>query len=303
MNLILIASLCVLATKWVTNAEVSRPATSAPATRWLMPALVLGNPFMQHQLWLGQMTIWACVFLTWAWYFAVRKREIVAGALLALATMKPNLAPLPLLWLVLERRWKTLVSASVFGVLLSLPVWADLGPIGATRQWMHALSTYSPAVTSASGPGANELGHPHVIGLPSALVSVGIPMPGQGVLLGVATVFTIGLWLGRRRIVADDVFGLLVALELGFVFAHDAELLYLVPTAAAVWLHVAHRSRARLAAALCTLVLFVPQRFLRGIDSPLLQHWRTAIVLIAIASLIWMSWRETQLIETDERSS
>lgn len=293
LNLTLIGSLALVSVKMVVHAERRRLASDSPTTWWLLPALVIGNPFTQHLLWLGQLAIWASALLAWAWHLSMRRRELLAGVLLALATMKPNLAALPVLWLLLERRWSTLGSAAVVAVLLSLPVWLDVGPVEATRQWMAGVAAYQGG-SSGSVWGANDFGHHHVVGLPSALVSIGVPMPGPGVLLGIVAILTLGLWCARRRVLADDVLGILLCLELGLVYAHDSELFYLAPVAAAVWLHVAHRPGARLAAALCATILFIPQRVLRDSGVRILDHWRTAIVLIALGSLIWMGWRETR---------
>jgi hypothetical protein len=71
-------------------------------------------------------------------HFVRRRRDLVAGAFLALAAIKPQLSYLfwiaLLLWVVQERRWRVLLGAAL-GVLalLAWPLWDD--PQLLTRYW------------------------------------------------------------------------------------------------------------------------------------------------------------------------
>jgi hypothetical protein len=77
-------------------------------------------------------------------YFS-RKRDVLAGALLALATVKPNLVVLIGVWLVVfaafNGRWKFIGSfAASLGTLVAL---AELLIPGWIREWAHAATGYA----------------------------------------------------------------------------------------------------------------------------------------------------------------
>jgi hypothetical protein len=57
-----LAALCATPTKFKSDLGVS-----APEARWLIPALILGNPFTAHVLWLGQTSLIAIATLAGGW--------------------------------------------------------------------------------------------------------------------------------------------------------------------------------------------------------------------------------------------
>ena len=100
----------------------------------------------------GNAVVWVAVFLTgaaWAWR---NQRETAAGVLLALATIKPQLAFLPVafavLWGLSRRRWRLLGGlAGTLAVLVGLSMaWVPRWPVEELREVLRYPS-YTPPNT------------------------------------------------------------------------------------------------------------------------------------------------------------
>src|SRR5262245_34450820 len=66
---------------------------------WAVAAFALGNPFVTHVVWMGQTSVIASAALAGCWLAWTRGRTLAAGVLLGIATIKPQLAALPIVWL------------------------------------------------------------------------------------------------------------------------------------------------------------------------------------------------------------
>lgn len=118
--------------------------------RTILPWLVLWLPLCQG-LWIGQVTLVALVALALAEQLAADGRDVPAGALLALAIIKPQIVVLPAAYMLLRagraRRWRLLgtftgLSAFLWGgaALLSGPA--------IYLQWFEGLRHYGPDLPS-----------------------------------------------------------------------------------------------------------------------------------------------------------
>jgi hypothetical protein len=81
--------------------------------------------FLQQQL-----TLWICLAWLGLVSFEAQGKQGLAGASLALGLVKPQMILLPLLFLVYQRRWKTLASFSAVAAPLVLISLAVTGPQG-----------------------------------------------------------------------------------------------------------------------------------------------------------------------------
>lgn len=91
-----------------------------------------------------QLTMLVAVLLVLAWYLLSREQWVAAGIVLALATVKPQLVVLLLLWLsiwaCLQRRWSFL--AAVVMTELAMLAAADILVPGWFPHWLAALRGY-----------------------------------------------------------------------------------------------------------------------------------------------------------------
>jgi hypothetical protein len=284
IDVVSIAVLAIFVAKLAVNAEESRPASTMAITPWLLAAFVIGNLFTSRQVWLGQITPFSMALLVTAWYIIREKRLVLAGVLLGLASIKPQLLILPMFWLLLERQWRVLFTAGAVAVLLSAyPFWLD-GPLAVTADWLRTVAEYQVV-------DVNRLGHPTVVGFPGLLAALtGIEIPAV-MALAVALAVTTGLWAARSRFHKDDVLGILLALHLGLVYAREYDLMYLAPAAAALWLHAGHRPRLWPWLAVLVALLFVPTRIMQPEAAPWLAQWLTPTTLLILGTLLVLSFR------------
>lgn len=280
----LLSIFCAGARNSGTNLSISDPA---PEARWLIPAIVLGNPFTAHVLWMGQTTLIATAALAGAWVYAWRPSRIwLAGTLMAVATIKPQIALLPILWLLFERRWKVLAVGAAASLLLSLPELLAIGPIETFTGWLSAIARFREV-------GSNYIGAPHVFGVQNFLAAMGLKVPS---LLVVSICATTALWWFRQRVVHWDILALLTTFSLLFGYSHDYDLVALVLLLPAFWRLLRGNGASVLVAILLMLLLCVPQRAVgmhpslspvspADLGNSALVHFR---VLVVLALMIWL---------------
>jgi hypothetical protein len=285
LNLVAVALFAWLTILLVTQARQVRPASYSAVTPWLLAILVIGNPFTATVLWLGQTSVWAAVLMMGGWYCIYHhKQKVMGGVLLGIALFKPHCVLLPVIWLVFDRQWRAIAVAGVVALVLAAYPMIVSGPIDTVTDWLHAMVVYR----RSSG---NFWGDQRLLGMPSAMAAAGLPgIPLQGLLLG-AVFVTWMLWRYRQFFCADDMLGILIALQLGFVFGHWYDLILLAPLAAAVWLHVAHRPRAWPYAGALVVLLCFPHRLVVESGVALLVHWRTGVVVLCLVGLLYLSRR------------
>lgn len=277
LGLASLGALAWLAVRLVDTATGS-PAAGLPAAGWLLPALVLGSPFAAHLLWIGQVTPLAVALLVGGWVAARRGRDAWAGLLLGLATFKPQLVLLPLVWLLLERRAKALAVAAGVSAACAVPGLGLVDPLGVLGLWLRAVPTYQ-------ADAANRLGSEYVVGMPSGLAVLGLPMPPLWTLPLLGVLLTVGLWLRRQWLDEDDVLAWLVVVQCLGVWVHSNDLVLLVPLAAALWRRLAVRRELWPFGAAGLAALYFPQRIVRHAGWPPLHHWRTLVVGLAAVAL------------------
>lgn len=285
--------LAVLTTRLATNSEVARPANTLPATRWILPCLVLWMPYVSFQIAIGQSTLMFANCLIGFWYFGRRDKPVIAGILLGLATFKPQFVVLPVFYFLLDRQWKTLVIASVVSILLASYSLLTIGPVVSISGWLHNLSI-------AGDSRFNSYGSDYVMGLPSTLNALGFATSGPFVFLLGGLVLVFILWLFRKRFCPDDILSIIVLIQLSLVFSHYISTPLLAPVFASVWLHIAHRSKTWFLAALAYICILPTQRLLRPFEIPLLLHSRSILVFLVLVWMIFTSWQQSK---SDRRTS
>jgi hypothetical protein len=246
--------------------------------RWapfVMATVVIASPFTAHVVWMGQTTLIAFAATLGAWMFARNGRWALAGVWLGVATFKPQVSILVVMWFVLKRDWKVLGTALLTLLALALYPMVTRGPVRAFLEWRDGLRSGYYVVFNV--PGAA-----HKVGLESLLAAAGVELPAWASTV-LAAGCALALWLLRDRIAWEDLLGLLMAATLTFSRQiHDYDYVCLAPTLASLWWW--GRRRGPLASLVLALpvLLFVPQRLLRRFEAPVLLQWRT-IVIVAVA--------------------
>jgi hypothetical protein len=245
--------------------------------KWLMAALVIGSLTTAYVVWAGQTTIFITVALIAGWHYVRSGKFILGGMLIGVTLIKPQLVIAVILWLILERRWRTLATAAGVTFLLALYPISITGPIDLLENWYGAISHY-PAASY------NSLGSRMVFGVQSVLQTLGIPAPGWVPLLAIVLVGA--LWRVRSRLMPGDILPLLVGITVLFGYAHGYDLIIvLVPIIPAFFRHLSGRPFASAMAFGLYLLFTFPNSILEQADIPLLSHVR---VLVLMAGLIWL---------------
>jgi hypothetical protein len=263
-------------------AAVVRLACDEPAGRRPTPLvlavvafIILGSPFTAHVVWLGNTTLFVAAGLAAGWWLDRTGRPVAAGMLLAVASLKPQFAALPLLWLLLERRWTTLAAAALTGLVLFAYHAVAFGPAESVWQWLTSVAIYQSGAE-------NALGYRHRFGVRDLLYAAGLHTPP----LGLAAVILAGIaWRYRRYLGSLDALAILSALTVLFFPVHDYDLVVLAPLAGAIAVRASGSVPASAVALGATALLFVPQRALRGFEIAVLNQWRVVVVLALVSWL------------------
>jgi alpha-1,2-mannosyltransferase len=281
LNIAAIAGVCALALRMIRPATTPDPPNARAAIPWLLPAMIVGDYWFVDMVWGGGIVPVATLCLMGGWLLAERGRPILAGVLLGLATIKPQFALLPLIWLACERQWKALASsAATVLVCLAYPM-AVLGPRGAFEGWFGVLRLHQEEW-------CNALGWRHLMGIANLLYAFGLTIPD---LTLAAVLLTVALWFFRRRFRRDDVLAILTAMSVTLLSAHDYDIVVLAPLLVAYWRHLAERPREAAVALALSGLLLLPDPIVAKIPTPWVYQRCTVGVLILLAWLLRLSWR------------
>ncbi len=257
----------------------SRSAGEVVWHNWWLTAVVVGNPFTAHVIFMGQTSLIALAAVLGAWRCVARQQYVAAGVLACVASIKPQVSILMLLWFLLERRLLVLaVFAAATGV-------ASIGPAVATGP-LRLLPTWFRATRSYSGNFTNAVGFQHRFGIDSFLDAAGLHV---FTLLWVGLILVAALWSRRDRFARGEIIALLLAISVVFIYAHDYDLVALLPFAAAYAPLGRDFKVALVAGASLLLLMSVPQRLLSTVNSPLANQFRVPVVLAAMG--LWLAFR------------
>jgi hypothetical protein len=253
---------------------------------WIVVAIMLSQPMTSYTLWLGQTTI--CIFaaLFLAWWFEMRGDWLRAGGLLGIATCNPPLVVLPIVWLLCDRRLKTLIVGLLTALAMSFPAVYVLGPLNAFHAWYKGL-------LSCNVFGANIPGHPEVFGIQSFFAAAGLPV-GDLTLIGIAC--AIVMWFFRSRLTETETLALLVVAGLLTVFAHTYTLVGLIIAVPILCKHMDRRHWVVPVALSLGCLILMPRRLVHVLGLPdLLLHWRVPLVLgLALMMIVLVVLRERE---------
>ena len=244
----------------------------------LLIAMIIGNVFVVNILWVGQTTILFSTALLASYYFYLRSCEIPSGILLALALNKPQLAYTFLLWLVLEKKWKTLVAAMISSVLLGIVPIYNRGIVTAIRDWVDILPKYTQFV--------NQEGLWNQFGLQPLFLDFGINI-NSFIIFACSIILVILIHQLYRDINKLRLFGMLTITGLLLGQAGQYDLIIIFSLLPYYLINIPNKDINRMALLFLTLLIVnFPRKLLFLSDYRILHHHREITLIIALLFLL-----------------
>lgn len=286
VNCLALALMVWLTVRMVTHPFKRHPASDMVFTPYLLAAFVIGSFSTTIAFWICQTSFVVGAALIGGWYLAQRGWPIMGGVLLAVAAVKPQFAALPMLWMLLERRWKVIATFTVTSLALAAyPMWLE-GPIEPFMGFLHNIDAYD------TDP-VNQLGDRHLLGLPSLIVAMGGPAVKPPFALAIAGLLLVLVWRRRRYLGKDDELAILVGMTVTLVAAHPWDLVIAAPIAATYWLHAGGRTGWMVIGFFLATFYNMPHRVMRQISEPM-EHWPTMALSGAMVCLLIMIYLEAR---------
>lgn len=250
----------------------------------VMSAMIIGNPFTAHVVWMGQTSLMAFAATMGAWFFSQRQKFVLAGICLGLASFKPQLCLLLGIWFLLERNWKILAVAFATVIIMSAyPLVLYGGPLGMLAAWQQGIQD------SYSSLPFNQPGFQDKVGMESLFASLGFKIPNIKI---VAVILVVVLWVFRNKINREDILALLMGISFTFLgYTHVYDYVGLFPIMTSLWLYCSNNRKALLSSIALVFLLFFPRRIFLAAGLPFLIHWRTIVVLILVVGVAALSMK------------
>jgi hypothetical protein len=260
-------------------ARESLPADGPAAVQrqWVAAALVVVMPFAAHVSWMGQTSLIGLAAAVAAWHFARTGVAWASGLFLAVAAIKPQMLLLTWIAMVVFLPKRPFVWAAVIALAACVyPAVQAGGPGPLVSHWLHEAAAYRASPL-------NSPGFQHQTGLESLFAALGVHVPGWVfVLLGVVLMIAACV---RWRLRSAEALSVACCLAVLMMPMHDYDLVILaVPI---ITLCVLLSGAMPFAVFGATLVLlYLPQRVLRGDVAPALLHYRTLLPAVLLVLLI-----------------
>jgi len=251
---------------------------------WIMAAMIIGNPFTTHVVWMGQTSLMAFAATMAAWFFSQRQKFVLAGICLGIASFKPQICLLLGIWFLLERNWKILaVAFATVTIMSAYPLVLYGGPVGMLAAWHQGIQD------SYSSLPFNQPGFQDKVGMESLFASLGLKVPAIKI---VAIILTVLLWVFRKRINREDVLAILMGISFTFLgYTHIYDYVGLFPILTSLWLYCSNNRNALLSSIALVFLLFFPRRIFLAAGLPFLIHWRTIVVLMLVVGVVAFSMK------------
>jgi hypothetical protein len=260
-------------------ARESLPADGPAAVQrqWVAAALVVVMPFAAHVSWMGQTSLIGLAAAVAAWHFARTGVAWASGLFLAVAAIKPQMLLLTWIAMVVFLPKRPFVWAAVIALAACVyPAVQAGGPGPLVSHWLQEAAAYRASPL-------NSPGFQHQTGLESLFAALGVHLPGWVfVLLGVVLMIAACV---RWRLRSAEALSVACCLAVLMMPMHDYDLVILaVPI---ITLCVLLSGAMPFAVFGATLVLlYLPQRVLRGDVAPALLHYRTLLPAVLLVLLI-----------------
>ncbi|AXV17699.1 hypothetical protein CYG48_17920 (plasmid) [Neorhizobium sp. SOG26] len=236
-------------------------------------ALVLGSSGVWGVVWLGQISLLIALFVWVAFRFLDRCNTVLAGVLLAIVSVKPQMAALLFFWLLLHGQWKVLAVAAAAAGFLSAYAFAKVGLAPSITGWITALAAYQHYPENMLGSGT-------IMGLPSlvALYGVDIPLPVATAIGALALVYL--RVFSKASPFAPMALGTILLVQM-MVFSRPIDIAFILPVFALFWpSRHSHPIQLLFFVVMMALICFPQQVVARAFPFPEASHFRTLPVAV-----------------------
>ena len=281
LNLLSIAAIIFMTVRTVNQHQKN---SESHLGGWILAAIIIGNPFTTHVVWMGQTSLMAFAATMAAWFFSQRQKFVWAGIFLGIASFKPQLCLLLGIWFLLERNWKILaVAFATVTIMSAYPLVLYGGPVAMLAAWHEGIK-YGYINLPFNQPGSID-----IVGMESLFASFGLKIPQIKIM---AVVLAVVLWVFRNRINREDVLAVLMGISFTFLgYSHAYDYVGLFPILTSLWLYCSHNRNALLSSIALVFLLFFPRRVFIAGGLPFLVHWRTIVVLILVVGVVALSMK------------
>lgn len=247
----------------------------------ILISMLVGNVYIFNVLWVGQTSIFIAAALLASYYFYFRSSEISSGIFLAFALNKPQLAYTFFVWLVLEKKWKTLAASIVTTIILGIVPIYNRGIITTTQDWINVLNEYIQVV--------NRVCFWNLFGLQPLFKDFGIQI-GTPVIFICSIILII---LIHKYYATPDIFelyGILTIIGLLLGQASQYDLIIIAPMLTHYLMKISiHDFKKVILLCLTFMIMNFPRSHLLLSDFRILHHHRVIILIIMLLSLLF--WR------------
>ena len=241
----------------------------------LLISIIVGNSFIANILWVGQTSIIFSTALLASYYFYIRSREIRSGIFLAFALIKPQLAFTFLLWLLLEKKWKTLAASIISVVILCIVPISNRGIINTIHDWMLAMNNYLRT--------GNSEGVWNLFGIQSSLYDLGFQI-NRPIIFICSILLVIII---HQFVIEINIFNLLGILTIiGLLFgqaAHQYDIIIIASILPYYLRKISKKDFKKIIFFFLTIVIInFPRKLLFLSDNRILHHHREIILIIVL---------------------
>lgn len=278
LNVCCVIVFVYLCVKLFRHSNIKRQFFLLDPTSSILISMLIGNVFIFNVLWVGQTSILITAALLASYYFYMRSDEVRSGIFLALALIKPQLAFTFFVWLLLEKKWKTLASSAVATVVLGIVPIYNHGIIKTIHDWISILNKYIQNVNSEC--------FWNLFGLQPLLKDFGIHINSPIIFIcSILSVILIHRFYHNKDIL--ELYGILTIIGLLLGQASQYDLIIITPLLTYFLLKIPIKDFIKIFLFLFTFIIMnYPRQRLLLSDIRILHHHRVIVLVIVLLSLL-----------------
>ena len=245
---------------------------------WIFSSLIFILPPVSTVFWLGQTSLIALAALVLSWNYYLSKRWVLSGIFLSIASIKPQISLLVLIWFLLERQWKILAITSGILVLSCIPSFVSHSSLVVISDWLKSIQAYTAT------PLNTEMGGTYMFTVRNLLYLMGVKTFS---LIGVSTLLCGLVWQYKDRLRSGDILPIIMMIALLFCSSHLYDLVMIIPAMAVLWKYFSVSGVRKIFGLISFMIVMAPARVF---DTPFFLGSRILVATILLATLISFSY-------------